>query len=137
MGAYNPKAAEAAVQSYETLNQESTVHFLRWIRARNEGKKIHIILDNARYFHAKVVKEEAKELGIGLVYLPGYSPNLNLIERYWGYLRKKILVNKHYETFEQFTESIMAFTRSKSKKLQKALRKYIPEKFHLLEPAPA
>jgi transposase len=135
MGAYNPKTAKVIVRNYHTLNQESTKHFLRRLKALNQGKKIHVIFDNANYYIAKSVKETAKELGIRLVFLPGYSPNLNFIERYWGYMKKKILVNKYYETFEQFTETILAFSRSKSKKLRKALLKYIPEKFHLLEPA--
>jgi ribosomal protein S17E len=45
-------------------------------------------------------------------------------------------VNQYYETFDKFKEAIMTFTKSKSKKLRKALLKYIPEKFHLIEPAP-
>jgi transposase len=134
MGAYDPKSAETIVREYGTLNQQSTKDFLRVLKAMNDEKKIHIIWDNVSYQHAKEVREMAKELGIRLVYLPGYSPNLNLIERYWGYLKKKVLVNKYYETFEQFKESILTFSKSKSKKLKRALLKYIPEKFHLLEP---
>ena len=47
-----------------------------WYR---NGKKIVIILDNAAYNHAKVVKSLANNLGIKLLFLPPYSPNLNLI----------------------------------------------------------
>jgi transposase len=137
MGAYDPKTGEAIVRNYETLNQESTKDFLRYLKALNSDKTIYIIWDNARYQHAKSVKEEAEKLGIIIIYLPGYSPNLNLIERYWGYLRKKVLLNKYYETFDDFKESILSFSRSRSMKLKKALLKYIPEKFHLLEPVPA
>ena len=136
LGAYNPKTGEPLVREYETLNQESTIDFLYYLKALNEKKKIHIILDNVRYQYAKAVKEVAKELKIRLVYLPGYSPNLNLIERYWGYLKKKVLVNTYYETFDQFKASILRFVNSKSKKLRKAILKYIPEKFHLFEAIP-
>ena len=137
MGAYEPKGGEPTACGHETLNRESAIHFLRHIRARNKHKKVRIICDNARYQHAKAARETAEELGIRMVYLPGYSPNLNLIERYWGCLKKKVLVNKHHETFEQFRDAIITFTKCKSKKLKKALLKYIPEKFHLLEPAPS
>ena len=82
MGAYEPKNGEVIVIEYETLNQESMIAFLIIIKKRTPEKRIHIILDNARYQIAKAVKEKAKELGIKLIYLPGYSPNLNLIERY-------------------------------------------------------
>ena len=136
MGAYDPKAAEAIVREYETLNQESTIDFLRRLKARNGEKKIHIICDNVPYQHAKAVKKKAKKLGIHLIYLPGYSPNLNLIERYWGFLKKKVLVNKHYETFEQFKDMVLKFSKKRSKILKEALFKYIPEKFHLLDPVP-
>jgi len=137
MGAYEPKAGEVIVIEYETLNQASVIAFLMIIKKRTPGKIIYIIWDNARYQFAKSVKEKAKELGIKLIYLPGYSPNLNLIERYWGFMKKKVLVNQYYETFDKFKEALMTFTKSKSKKLKKALLQYIPEKFHLIEPAPA
>ena len=137
MGAYDPKLGEAIVREYGTLNQESTINFLHYLKSLNNGKKINIIWDNVRYQHAKAVIAEAKKLKIHIVYLPGYSPNLNLIERYWGFLKKKVLVNRHYETFEEFKSAILLFSRNKSKRFKRALFKYIPEKFHLLEPAPA
>jgi len=133
MGAYDPKTGEVIVRDYCTLNQESTVDFLRQLKLRNSGKKIYVICDNVRYQYAKSVRKEAKGLGIRLIYLPGYSPNLNLIERYWGYLKKTVLVNKYYATYEQFKEAILKFSRNKSKKLKIALLKYIPEKFDMLE----
>ena len=137
MGAYDPKTMEPIVREYGTLNRESAIDFLKRIKARNKYKKIHIICDNARYQHTKEVMETAKELGIHMVYLPSYPPNLNLIERYRGYLKKKVLVNKYYETFEEFRDAIITFTKCKSEKLKKALFEYIPEKFHLLELAPS
>ena len=135
LGAYEPQEREVVVNEYGTLNQESMIDFLQKLHALNPGKKLHIILDNAGYQHAKAVMKTAKELGIHLKYLPAYSPNLNLIERYWGYLKKNVLMNKYHATFEQFKEAILKFTRNISKKQKVALLKYIPEKFHLLEPA--
>jgi len=137
MGAYEPKTGEVVVIEYETLNQESMIDFLIMMKKRNSVKRIHIICDNARYQLANSVKQKAKELGIKLIYLPEYSPNLNLIERYWGFMKKKVLVNQYYETFDKFKEAIMTFTKSKSKRLKKALLNYIPEKFHLIEPVTA
>jgi transposase len=134
MGAYNPKDGEVIVQDYEALNQESVIEFLGKLREKNGEQKIHVICDNARYQHAKEVKAVAKGLNIHLEYLPGYSPNLNLIERYWGFLKRHILVNHYYETYEVFREAILKFSRSKSKRLKEMLQKYIPEKFHLIEP---
>jgi len=67
---------------------------------------IVIVLDNARYQHCQLVEELAKELGITLQFLPSYSPNLNLIERLWKFVKKKCLYNVYYETFEDFVEGI-------------------------------
>jgi len=55
---------------------------------------ITIILDNARYQRCKVVTEKAAELGIELLFLPPYSPNLNLIERLWKFVKKQVLYSK-------------------------------------------
>jgi len=54
----------------------------------------------------KLVEELAKELEITLQFLPGYSPNLNLIERLWKFVKKKCLCNVCYETFDEFTSGI-------------------------------
>ena len=61
-----------------------------------------IILDNARYQHCALVIEKARELKIRLVFLPPYSPNLNLIERLWKFVKRKVLYNRYYPKYEQF-----------------------------------
>jgi len=45
-------------------------------------------------------------LEIGLLYLPPYSPNLNLIERLWRFVKKQVLYSRHYDKFDAFKESI-------------------------------
>ncbi|MDR0656520.1 MAG: IS630 family transposase [Treponema sp.] len=134
LGAYNPKEGEVLLQDYERINGEAVIAFLRELRKRNGEKKLHVICDNARCQHAKEAKAAAKSLKIHLIYLPGYSPNLNLIERYWGFMKKRVLVNHHYETYERFRETILLFSRNKSKRLKELLQRYIPEKFHVIEP---
>ncbi len=67
---------------------------------------ITLVLDNARYQKCKVVKNLAEELGIELLYLPPYSPNLNLIERLWKFVKKKCLYAKYYQDFSQFSAAI-------------------------------
>ena len=75
-------------------------------RYRETGIPIAIVLDNARYQKCQVVLFLAKAMGIQLVYLPPYSPNLNLIERVWKLIRKKALVPKNYDSFESFSSTI-------------------------------
>ena len=57
---------------------------------------------NARYQHCKLVQNYAKELNIELLFLPSYSPNLNIIERLWKWVKKDCLYCKYYEKFDAF-----------------------------------
>lgn len=72
-------------------------------------KSVFVFLDNARYNHSKLVQAEAKRLRIRLLFLPPYSPNLNLIERLWKFMKKKVTANKYYKTFREFTNAIHDF----------------------------
>ena len=67
---------------------------------------ITIVLDNARYQRCEVVQALARQLGIHLLFLPSYSPNLNLIERLWRFVRKQSLNSTWFESFEQFKAAI-------------------------------
>ena len=70
------------------------------------GGPVTLILDNARYQKCQSVANKAKELNIELLYLPPYSPNLNLIERLWRFVKKQVLYSKHYDHFDTFRNSI-------------------------------
>jgi len=72
----------------------------------NLNVPITLILDNARYQKCKWVFELADTLNIDLLYLPSYSPNLNLIERLWKFVKKKCLYSKYYSDFELFKTAI-------------------------------
>ncbi len=50
--------------------------------------------------------EKAKSLNIELCFLPSYSPNLNLIERVWKFVKKKCLYSQYYEKFPAFKDAI-------------------------------
>ena len=68
---------------------------------------ITLILDNARYQKCKLVWELAKSLNIELLYIPPYSPNLNLIERLWKFIKKQCLYSKYYSEFTNFKKAIV------------------------------
>jgi transposase len=65
-----------------------------------------LVLDNARYQHCKRVKDYAASQGVKLVFLPTYSPNLNLIERLWKFMKSEVLNAAYYSSFEDFKRSI-------------------------------
>ena len=67
---------------------------------------ISIVLDNASYQRCHLVRNHAAALGIELLFLPAYSPHLNLIERFWRFVRKDCLYAKYYQDFADFKQAI-------------------------------
>jgi transposase len=94
------------VTNLDYINAESVCSLLRAIAEAGVGLPITLVLDNARYQKCALVQGLASSLGIELLYLPGYSPNLNLIERLWRFLRKESLDSTYYEDFVQFITAI-------------------------------
>jgi transposase len=88
------------------INAESVARLLELLATEYVGEKIYLILDNARYQCCQLVFDTAQKLGIRLIFLPPYSPNLNLIERLWKFIKKKILYNKYYPSFDEFKQAI-------------------------------
>ena len=90
---------------------------LRKVSTKYTGKAIHIVLDNAKYQKCKAVQDLAVELCIDLVYIPPYSPNLNLIERLWKFVKGE-LRSKYYDDFKVFCgriDQIIASTSTNNK----------------------
>ena len=94
------------VTNHGYINAESVCALLRAVAEAAVGLPITLVLDNARYQKCALVQALAESLGIELLYLPSYSPNLNLIERLWRFVRKESLNSIYYETFEEFTTAI-------------------------------
>jgi len=88
------------------INSESVCELLTQLRKFYETRPITIFLDNAKYQKCKLVQECAMQLKIELAYIPSYSPNLNLIERFWKHVRKECLYSKFYSSFSEFKQSI-------------------------------
>lgn len=88
-----------------SIGAEQVCELLREIHRRCR-KPITVVLDNASYHRAGAVRELAKALHIELLYLPPYSPNLNLIERVWKLVKKLALNARTLDDFEHFAESI-------------------------------
>ncbi|MGE0084227.1 MAG: IS630 family transposase [Desulfococcaceae bacterium] len=90
----------------EYINALSFCDLLSKIAEINLQIPVTIVLDNARYQKCRIVNELAVSLNIGLLYLPAYSPNLNLIGRLWKFIKKKCLWSKYYPNFQEFKTAI-------------------------------
>lgn len=107
LGAWNAVTQElVSLTTDATVTAETMCGLLRKIAALGLPGPITLVLDNARYQHCKLVMDLAKTLSIHLEFLPSYSPNLNLIERLWKFIKKQVLYGKHYGTFPDFCAAI-------------------------------
>ena len=94
----------------ESVNAESTRDVYQSALERHpEASVIYIISDNARYYHNKKLKEWVNGTKIKQIFLPPYSPNLNLIERLWKFLRKKVINTGFYRTKEKCRQAVKDF----------------------------
>ena len=104
---------ESIITLSETINAESTIELFKTLELKYPiAKNIIIICDNARYYRSKLVFEYLKTSKIKLEFLPPYAPNLNLIERLWRFMHKKVTYNKYYESFDIFKENILSFFKN-------------------------
>jgi len=94
----------------ESVNAASTRLLYEKVLEKNpDADIIYIITDNARYYRNKGLFEWLETTKIKPVFLPPYSPNLNLIERLWKFLRKKVINTSFYRTKEKFRQAILHF----------------------------
>lgn len=109
LGAWNAVThALVAVTNTTVVSSETACELLRKIAAQSLARPVTLVLDNARYQHCQVVHNLAEQLGIELLYLPSYSPNLNLIERLWKFTKKTALRGRYYANFAEFRAAIDA-----------------------------
>ena len=108
LGAYCPSDHEYIDirSATENVNEETVKALIDEIRARHpEANRLILILDNARYNHAKIVRQHIENTTVELLFLPSYSPNLNLTERLWRFLKDKVMTAYH-ESFDLFVGEV-------------------------------
>jgi transposase len=107
LGAWNAVTRTlVSVTNTTVVNTDTMCELLRKLAAENLVGPVTVVLDNARYQRNKVVQALAVELGLRLLYLPSYSPNLNLIERLWGFVKRRSVHGKYHANFASFRAAI-------------------------------
>lgn len=106
LGAWNGTTRELIRVTNDTrVSSDTMIELLGRVAVQTPGPTT-LVLDNARYQRCEAVTAEAKRLGVELLFLPSYSPNLNLIERLWKFTKKRALRGKHYPDFATFSGAI-------------------------------
>ena len=107
LGALNAITHELITVTNDTyITSTEVCQLLHQLAALNLGVPVTLFLDNARYQRCALVQTCAASLNIELCFLPSYSPNLNLIERLWKFVKKQCLYSTYYPSFAPFKAAI-------------------------------
>jgi transposase len=90
-------------------NGEHTIDVLRRLRAAFPNEALIVLWDGAPYHRAKTVREVATTLGIELMPLPGYSPDLMPVEALWRWLREDVTYHHCHASAEDLIRRVDAF----------------------------
>ncbi len=131
VNANNP--SEIIAVSGKTINAENTKKLYQHLIDKNPDKDvIYVICDNARYYKNKELTEWIKTTKIKQIFLPPYSPNLNIIERLWKFMRKKVINTNFYRTKKEFETAIQQFFKN-IQDHQTELESLLTLNFHVLK----
>ena len=115
-----------------TVNAQAMIELGQKLLRKYLGTKtIYWIVDNAKYHRAKIFQEWLRgHPRLKLLFLPSYSPNLNLIERLWKFFNEKVRCNKYFAKFSDFVLAAKGFFRCRTK-FKEELRTRLKENFKL------
>lgn len=131
-GAISLDQLDPVVRYDDSINADSTIALLEQLEERHLiATWIYVICDNARYYRSKAVQEYLKNSRIKLIFLPPYAPNLNLIERYWKFFKKKVLHNHYFESFDEFKKACKEFFNN-ADQYRDELRSLLTENFPII-----
>lgn len=111
VGYLNYETGEIYCEEHDTYDAKVFLKFLENLLSKNTNGKTIVILDNARIHHANLLQPFLKdnEYRLQLMFLPPYSPNLNLIEGLWKWLKEKVIYNVFYKTVPEIRKNVNAF----------------------------
>ena len=121
------------ILTQKSINKEVMIDFFELLAQKYPNKKIHLVLDNARYQKNEEVLKKAEMLNISIIFLPPYCPNLNLIERLWKFLKKKIAQTNLFEKINHLNLLLLNFISKFAKKeFDKELNSLLTFKFQII-----
>lgn len=131
-GAININDNDGAFVFGEAVNAQTTVELFDKLEKKySDAENIYVICDNAKYYRSVLVTAFLISSKVKIVFLPPYSPNLNLIERFWKFFKKETLYQVYYETFSEFEVACKSFFRNIKSNMKKT-GNLLAENFHIV-----
>jgi transposase len=137
-GAIDLETGKTKMIEVEVVDAASTIKLLAGLEALYATTaSIHVFLDNARYHHAKLVRQWLAQPGrrITLHFVPSYCPHLNPIERLWALMHQTLTHNKTYSTCREFANALLDFLRSEVPRKWGELCDSVTDNFRVILPA--
>lgn len=134
-GALNLETGHFARVEKIAVDAQSTIQLLQKLLLANPSMRaIHVFLDNARYHHARAVRQWLQATGarIKLHFLPPYCPHLNPIERLWAAMHRSVTHNRYYPDEAAFRAAITAFLGKTLPRKWLKLREQITDNFQII-----
>ena len=136
LGAWNAVTNSlVSITTASTMSSNSMCELLRKIATLGWKRPITLVLDNARYQHCTLVMNLAATLNMRLALQPSYSPNLNLIERLWKFIKRDVLYSRHYNTFADFRAAINGSLANIPTKHREKIQSLMTHRFQQFNPA--
>lgn len=109
-GIYCYNEGKVVIEPAERGTSQETIRMLELVAERSKGMaKPTMIWDGAPWHRSQAVMQRADELGIEIVRLPAYSPDLMPVEELWRWTRSQVTWDKCHESLAQLRESVAAF----------------------------
>ena len=111
MGILDYESGDVYIEQNDKYNAEVFLNFLKNVLIKYPTGKIVMILDNARIHHAKLLKGFLKEneSRLTLMFLPPYSPDLNMIEELWGWMKNSVINNVFFKSVNEIKSAVQGF----------------------------
>ena len=111
MGILNYETGCIYCEEHDKYDAEVFLQFLKNTLSQYTTGKIVMVLDNARIHHAKLIQPflEENKHRLTLMFLPPYSPNLNLIEGLWGWLKSNVVNNVFFSKVDEIRVAVNSF----------------------------
>lgn len=127
------QAFELIVEDEPTVNDEAMIRLIEQIKEQQPRGKIYLIEDNARYNHSYVMQAYIEQQErVEVVFLPAYSPNLNLIERLWKFYYEKVVQHEYYQNILTFRGATHTFFESLTETFEEELRNRLTDNFQII-----
>jgi transposase len=113
IGTLNYETGDVFCIEEERYDAEAFLRFLQKVLEHYSTGKIVMILDNARIHHAKMIQPflHENQHRLELMFLPPYSPELNLVEGLWKWLKSDVIYNVFYSSVKEIRKNVQAFIR--------------------------